>query len=162
MNVSAETTPVRVLRMLRELHGRGYERLRLSSGISPSGLHWRYSIAPAEDFEPNGYLLRHDRYPGDAAASTGGTDPPFNWQVTDDADPKVLADHFLEHFPGVAAAGLGPDPAYAQWLRDALDACLPDGAPIMYGDYVDAARDGIDTNNSNSPLALPPGLNATT
>jgi hypothetical protein len=142
--------------MLQELHTRGYERLRLSSGISPSGLHWRYSIAPAGDFEPNGYLLRYDRYPGEAAASTAGADPPFGWQVSDELSPHLLADHFLESFPRVAAEGFGRDRAYAQWLRDALTACAPDGAPIMYGEFVDAAVDGIDTNNRSAPLPLPP------
>jgi len=37
----------KVLRMVTELHVRGYQRLRIAPGMAPSGCSWRCSITPA-------------------------------------------------------------------------------------------------------------------
>src|SRR5690606_18481848 len=124
------------------LHERGYQRLRLSSGISPTGLNWRYSVAPADHVGPNGYQLRPGHYPGTAFGTTRGDDAPFGWDDAEGLDPDQLAELFPERFPAVAAAGRGSDPEYAAWLARTLEACRSDGAPVMYGEDVDVAADG--------------------
>src|SRR5947209_7202446 len=48
----AATMPRRLLVMVRELHGMGYERLRAVAGLSPSGCHWRLHVTPAIGFAP--------------------------------------------------------------------------------------------------------------
>lgn len=150
-------TPVAVMEMLAELHGLGYQRLRLSSGISPTGLNWRYSVAPADQFEGNGYLLRSGLYPGSAFGTTRGDDDPFGWDGTRDLSARQLAELFIERYPAVAAAGKGNDADYAAWFLSALQTSRPDGAPVMYGEYVDVAADGfIETADRRIPL--PPVL----
>ncbi len=149
-------TPVAVMEMLAQLHELGYERLRLASGISPTGLNWRYSVAPADQFEANGYLLRDGRYPGAAFGTTRGDDAPFGWDGAEELGGTGLADMFLERFPDVAAAGKGPDPNYKQWFASALAASRPDGAPVMYGEDVDVAATGyIMTGDERVPLPPP-------
>lgn len=150
-------TPISVMEMLAKLHRLGYERLRLSSGISPTGLNWRYSVAPANQFEPNGYLLRGGLYPGAAFGTTRGDDAPFGWEGAEHAAPHELADHFLARFPEVAAAGRGPDASYVAWFDAALAASKPEGAPVMYGEYMDVAQDGfIMTGDKRIPLPPAP------
>lgn len=150
-------TPIAVLEMLARLHERGYQRLRLSSGISPTGLNWRYGVAPADHFEPNGYGLQGSHYPGVAFGTTRGDDPPFGWEDAQGLGADELAALFLERFPDVAAAGLGSDAEYAGWLARTLEACRPDGAPVMYGEYVDAAGDGYIEVGDGKSVPLPPG-----
>lgn len=155
-------TPVAILEMLARLHERGYQRLRLSSGISPTGLNWRYGVAPADHFEKDGYRLRGGHYPGTAFGTTRGDDPPFGWDDARGLGPDQLAALFLERFPEVAAAGSGSDAGYVEWLARTLEACQPDGAPVMYGEYVDVAADGYIAVADGKCVPLPPGLPGTT
>lgn len=152
-------TPVAVMEMLAQLHQLGYERLRLCSGISPTGLNWRYGVAPASQFEANGYLLRGGFYPGAAFGTTRGDDAPFGWDGAEELGGVELASLFVERFPDVAAAGQGQDPSYKDWFASALAASRPDGAPVMFGEDVDVAADGyIMTGDKRLPL--PPRLPA--
>lgn len=142
--------------MLARLHVRGYQRLRLSSGWSPAGLHWRYSIAPVDQFMRNGYLLKQRYYPGEAASSTGPNNPPFSWDVGTNPKPDALASMFIARFPRVAAAGRGSDVAYAAWFAEMLEVCRPDGMPFMYGEHVDAAADKYFKTYNGMRVPLPP------
>lgn len=146
------------MEMLTRLHQRGYQRLRLSSGISPTGLNWRYAIAPADDFEPNGYRLTGGMYPGVAFGTTRGDDAPFGWEDAQDLSPDQLAERFVESFPAAAAAGLGTDLDYAAWLVETLAVCRPAGAPIMFGEYVDPVADGHFGVGDEKRVPLPPRL----
>lgn len=142
--------------MLVRLHELGYQRLRLSAGISPTGLNWRYSVAPADQFEENGYLLRGGFYPGAPFGTTRGDDQPFGWEDAEVSGPNELAAMFLERFPKVAAAGRGSDLEYADWLARTLEACRPEGAPVMFGEYVDVAADGYISVGDGKSVPLPP------
>ncbi len=96
------------MEMLAQLHLLGYQRLRLSCGVAPNGLYWRYSVAPAEQFKADGYLLRVGLYPGMAYGTSNGDSVPFQWpEQTQDAE--ALARRFLASFPAVAEAGRGSD-----------------------------------------------------
>ena len=48
----------KIMLLLHSLHKRGLKQLRLSAGVSPSGLHWRYEIAPAASFYPDGATVK--------------------------------------------------------------------------------------------------------
>jgi hypothetical protein len=144
-----------VMEMLARLHELGYQRLRLSCGAAPTGLSWRYSVAPVGQFQVDGYLLDPDVYPGVAFGSSPGHVTPFQWEE-EAPDAESLARLFLERFPEVAEAGRGSDPEYARWFAEAVERCRPDGAPVMYGEYVDAQAEGrIDVTNGKW-LTLPP------
>ena len=36
----------RVLRLVRDLHEQGYQLLRISPGMAPSGCYWRCAVTP--------------------------------------------------------------------------------------------------------------------
>lgn len=141
------------MEMLARLHELGYQRLRLSSGMSPTGLNWRYAVAPKSQFEPGGYLLKGGFDPGAAFGTTRGEEAPFDWEDAEGLDPEALAELFLARFPKLAKAGLGEDPDYAAWFKSLLEASRPRGAPVMYGDYVDVEVDGyVWTGYQQVPL----------
>lgn len=158
MSVSpSKATWILVIEMLARLHDLGYQRLRLSCGAAPNGLYWRYSVAPAEQFSANGYLLQDDVYPGTAYGSSSGSSAPFEWEgPAQDAD--ALARRFLESFPEVAKVGRGEDPAYARWFAEVAERCQPDGAVVMYGDYVEAEAEGRFEFTNGKWVELPPPL----
>lgn len=125
----------RILLMVSELHRRGYERLRIAPGISPSGLHWRCSIAPASDFRGGHGAMLADG-DGEAARFTSGQGMAcFDWPDAGRDAPAALADKFLERFPGLAARGAGDDPEYARWFAEMLGMTAPDGLAYAYADW---------------------------
>ena len=144
------------MEMLVRLHELGYQRLRLSAGASPAGMHWRYGIAPVEQFEPNGYMLQPDYYPGEAYGSSNGYDAPFDWDDAEGLNTNGLASRFLERFPAAAEVGRGSDPEYARWFAQAVKLCQPNGAFVMYGDYVDAEEAGGFNLPNGVLVELPP------
>lgn len=144
------------MEMLVRLHELGHQRLRLSAGASPAGMHWRYGVAPLEKFKTNGYLLQPDYYPGVAYGSSNGCDPPFAWANFEGLDANGLAHKFLESFADEAEAGRGSDPEYARWFAQAVELCQPDRAFVMYGDYVDAEQSGSFDLPDGASIGLPP------
>ena len=146
--------------LLRTLHKRGFEQLRLSAGISPSGLHWRYEIAPATSFNPDGATVKHELYARGASDSGNGKPPPFGWEGAEAATLETLTDWFVERFPALVEAGRGMDAAYAAWYEHVLELTAPEGLLIMYGEYHDPARDGIGVLRMDRrvEISLPPTL----
>lgn len=148
--------PIRVLRLVHELHRRGYQRLRLHIGWSPNGMALRYGTAPADAFEPDGFHMRSSLYPGRAFKSTTGEGPPFGLRGTENADTKRLADAFLSRFRSVASAGRGSDRAYVAWFAALLERCEPDAVPIMFSDQYDVSEGGILIDGQVEPFPVPP------
>src|SRR5690348_1712898 len=83
---------IRIVSMLSELHKGGFQRLRAMPHLSPSGLHWRYLIAPTAAFHSNhGALVSQctlKRIAGDGPDTekvasvcwtTGMENKPFEW-----------------------------------------------------------------------------------
>lgn len=66
------TSERKIILLLSALHQRGFEWLRLSAGISPSWLHWRYEIAPVTLFSPDGETVRDELFAFGAAGSSDG------------------------------------------------------------------------------------------
>lgn len=129
----------KILRMTVELHIRGYQRMRIVPGISPSGMHWRCSLTPIDNIaDDHGALAkRADPELGAHYSDASGRDY-FGWTDARHASPSKLADLFLERFPALARRGLGPDWGYAGWLQHVLALTYPSRLPVAYGDYVDS------------------------
>ncbi len=72
------TSKRKIMLLLSALHKRGFERLRLSAGISSSGLHWRYEIAPVTSFNADGATVKDELYARGAAGSSDGKLPLFD------------------------------------------------------------------------------------
>jgi hypothetical protein len=149
------TSERKVMLMLHTLHKRGFEKLRFSAGISPSGLHWRYEIAPAQSFNPDGATVKHELYARGAFASSNGKSAPFDWREAETATLEEFAEWFVEHLPEVAEGGRGADTAYAAWYKHALELTAPEGLLVMYGEYHDLARDGISVRGMGRRVEVP-------
>ena len=113
----------RILLMVHELHRMGYERLRIRSGLSASGMHWRCSVFVA------------GRPEIEASFSSGSNMACFGWDDAVDDAPGDLARKFVERFPAIAAVAKGGDAAYASWFVDMLRQTAPEGVPVEIADF---------------------------
>jgi DNA-binding transcriptional ArsR family regulator len=135
--VSDEAPPAhmlcrRVLLMVQDLHRRGYERLRVAPGLSPSGLHWRCSIVPVDHVrrDHGALAMEEDEITARYTSSQGARF--FDWDDAEHDSPVVLAGKFLERFPDLAVQGKGTDPDYVRWYVRMLRA-LPRSGPSSSG-----------------------------
>src|SRR4051812_34848560 len=111
----------RVLRMVGELHKLGYQRLRISPGMSPSGMHWRCVVtARGNTLTSNGTRMFRDEDRCCARYTSASGNEYFGWTDARDATARQLADVFIERFPELAAAGRGDDWPYAGWYVKVL------------------------------------------
>ena len=66
--------------MVHELHKAGYQRLRVSPGLSPSGVHWRCSVTCACNVGPDGFsIIDASEVGGLFAAYTSADTGYFGW-----------------------------------------------------------------------------------
>jgi hypothetical protein len=151
--------------MVQELHARGYQRLRIAPGMSPSGAYWRCSVVPvANILQTNGAMLKD--WNGLAAHySMGQEQEYFGWADAADANAVRLADLFIERFPDIAAAGFGADWTYGGWYQDMMRLTAPDVLPVAYADHFDDDIDGLSCIGGERAKGLviprpPPGLAA--
>jgi hypothetical protein len=128
----------KVLRMVGELHLRGYQRLRISPGVSSSGSYWRCSVTPASNVSPDNGALMVEWRECDAHYSSADGRRYFGWTDMAHATASELADRFLQEFPAIARAGHGRDWLYAGWYVEMLHITYPDVLPEAYADYVDS------------------------
>lgn len=127
--------------MIHELHKVGYQRLRIASGLSPTGCHWRCSVIPADYVQRNGWkplaTLRVRK--GSQALSAGYTSGQgadfFNWGDAERNSPRQLATKFVARFPDLAEAGVGLDWPYAGWFTWMLGNAEAGRLPIFFADH---------------------------
>ncbi len=129
----------RLVAMVHELHKAGYQRLRVSPGLSPSGMHWRCSITCACNVEPDGVsIIDSSPSSGLFAAYTSADPGYFGWPQDQPLSARALAVRFLAAFPKLAERGAGRDWAYAGWLTELLGLVEQGDTqryPIFYADY---------------------------
>jgi hypothetical protein len=151
-----------VLRMVSELHVRGYQRLRIAPGMAPSGLYWRCAITPVTNISSLHGAMLADWDVLTAAYTSGQRDKYFDWQDASHATPSQLADLFISRFPDIVTAGQGSDWSYAGWYLEMLHLTYPNSLPIVYADW-DLSKDYIATVGERSDVQVPlppPGLAA--
>lgn len=123
---------LRVLTMVGELHKRGYQRLRISPGMAPSGMYWRCRIFPAV---PAGATRASQRdVPLAAHYTTGMENRYFDWTDAHTATGRELATLFVERFPAIVERGQGDDWAYAGWYVRMLGIAERGHLPVSYDD----------------------------
>jgi predicted RNase H-like nuclease len=146
-----------VLRMVQELHVRGYQRLRIAPGLSPSGLHWRCAITPASNVDPrNGAHLINERTA--AEYHSGSDNLYFGWADEKHASPSRLSTRFIEAFPELAEAGRGSDWPYAGWYAEMLGLTWPDAVPIAYADWAMPPNEWGIVGGHEGSIPLPPPI----
>lgn len=136
----------RIFLMVRELHRLGFERLRVSPGMSASGNSWRCSIVPASCIsQAHGSKMGHSSLEKLEEATkkefwaytygSGQQQEPFGWKDAYFDSPDHLAHKFIERQPEVAFSGWGSDLTYATWYQEMLDQTQPNGVFVSYADY---------------------------
>ncbi|MDO9352057.1 MAG: hypothetical protein Q7T55_00085 [Solirubrobacteraceae bacterium] len=125
--------------MVHELHKAGYQRIRFSSGMAPSGAYWRCHITYAGNMTPNGMFVNSSHAEQDVANySTGSGNRYFGWPDAAGRPARELGVMFVKRFSVIAREGLGRDWAYAGWLTEILGRAErdePSGFPVFFADY---------------------------
>jgi hypothetical protein len=171
---------IRVVAMLGELHKAGYQRLRAMPFMSPSGMSWRFWIAPVDLFHRNhgaNAVLHGDELAceprlmalteGMACYTSGQTEKGgfFGWSDAAEDGARDLAAKFLERFPIIADAGDGWDYAYAGWFQRVLGMAEQGFFPIVIADTMRTSSRRISVSDQRpatwgqfrlSELPLPP------
>jgi hypothetical protein len=125
--------PRKIVRMVAELHVRGYQWLRLVPFIYDLG-SWRGGITPVSNI-----LARHGAMAADydqailPQYTSASMREYFGWKDARHATPSQLAELFIERFPRVAREGYGSDWMYAGWYSEMLHLTHPGTLPIAYG-----------------------------
>ena len=149
----------RVLLMVHELHKRGYQRLRIVPGMSPSGMHWRCSVTAASNVRMTHGAREADFSRHLVSYTSGQENEYFGWTDARTDTARGLATKFLKRFPEVAELGRGPDWAYAGWYVEMLGHAERGALPVAYADWYEEpdARWLPTTEGFQSGLPMPPG-----
>jgi hypothetical protein len=119
-----------VLRMIAELHLRGYQLLRVVPHLYELGT-WRCGVtAKSNTLASNGALASNWSSEVMPQYSSASGRNYFGWADAQHASPSRLADLFIERFPQVVQAGFGKDWVYAGWYVWMLHLTYPRALPI--------------------------------
>ncbi|MEO7732216.1 MAG: hypothetical protein ABIY55_14680 [Kofleriaceae bacterium] len=119
----------RFLNMVRELHQRGYEQLRIAPSTAPSGMAWRCGIAARAEFSAeNGAVT--PRFAG-RKYSSAARFSYFNWGDCSPLTAAELAERYVQTFQPTS----GTDREYVDWYATMMDATEPFGLVSAFGDY---------------------------
>jgi len=147
----------KVLLMVSELHQMGYERLRISPGMSPSGQHWRCVITHVDNFDPDHGALVLDGVNDLLTYSSAVGDQFFGWDDAAGDNPNSLARKFIERFPVIARLGRGDDEQYVQWYDEVVNLVKKGDLPCAYSDWSEDPEDAIlPTMGGIRKLSMPP------
>jgi hypothetical protein len=126
----------KVLRIVAELHLRGYQRLRIATGMSGSGMHWRCLITPASNIlVANGAIIANEDGPV-VRYTSGMLGRYFDWSDTAGLTPSQLADRFVDRFRKLVRLAKGRDWQYVGWYVEMLTLTHPNHVPIT-NEYLD-------------------------
>jgi hypothetical protein len=146
----------KILRMVQELHLRGYQRIRIAPSMAPSGCYWRCGVTPVSNIrgthgalaDPNERLVAH--------YTSGMERNYFDWTDARHATPGKLAELFIERFPEIAEEGKGSDWVYAGWYVEMMHLTYPDAFPYAFADYVPPGDVLYANGGRRLTLPLPP------
>jgi hypothetical protein len=154
--LTAATNARRLLLMVAELHKLGYEGLRATPFMSPSGCYWRCCIVPAclTSHEHGARLAENVDYETLPRYSSGDEDNYFGWANMKPKSPSLLAKRFILVFPNFAQQGKHPDPAYMAWYSNMLEATAPHGVIYAFAN-MEPPIDRMLTEFCNEGVVVP-------
>jgi hypothetical protein len=148
----------KVLRMVAELHNRGYQRIRISPGMSPSGNSWRCLITPVTNICKDHGAMTVSYGDMTAKYTSANERKYFDWEDCAHVTPSRLAELFTTRFPEISMAGKGADWAYAGWYQEMMWLTYPRSFPIAFADWDLPKTHLVSTGEiSNIVIPMPPG-----
>ena len=117
--------PIRIMHMIKELHLRGFSSVYLYSGLSPSGMHWRYEIGQMV----NEQWPAKPSWVNSSVQSEGST----IW-TEDNSSVALLAYGFQQHFKDRLIQNYQPT-AYSQWYANLLESLDERELLIFFAHY---------------------------
>lgn len=147
----------RVLLMVHELHKLGYQRLRISPGLSPSGGYWRCVVTPASNILSTHGAWTRDYYLHTARYTSGSGAEYFDWLDARRDTARQLARKFIIRFPDIVEQSNGEDWEYAGWYVEMLGHAERGALPIAYSDWYETAPGYLPTSGGDEVrLPMPP------
>jgi hypothetical protein len=150
--------PRKVVRMVADLHLRGYQRLRIVPFIYETG-SWRCGVTPVSNVLAAHGAMAADYDPGilPQYSSAMGRDF-FGWTDARHAPIPRLAELFIQRFPAVVREGYGSDWTYAGWFLEMLHLTYPATLPIAHGNYSEPSMTHMESTGAPParPISLPP------
>lgn len=136
-----------IIMIIHELHQRGFEQLRLYSGMSPSGCCWRWYIYPKVLMKDNLFERQVGWIPFDwPSGSTGETFP-------EEGRKRITADDFVKEFESYVSLAKGEDKEYVKWFETIVKHAKNNDFPIAFSEYFDAEQWKF---SSGEQLVYPP------
>jgi len=145
----------KVLDMVRILHERGHERLRIMPGMSPSGMYWRCSITHAGNIRADHGAKVIDFDVDSVHYTSGAGELYFDWDDSTGDTPEDLADKFLYRFRELAELSMGVDPEYVRWYVEMLEFAREGAFPVAYSDWYDESNSPLLPTTSGRICGLP-------
>ena len=152
----------RLMAMVRELHGAGYQRLYLYSWPKPSGLHWRWHLFTGQ----RNWMQRPWREGWYGSGADYNFNPVMGWGDAPGASAAELASALAQVDPLGMSQALGRDEDHSEWFAAACDLLLPNYAFSMNWDQRSGpSTDGVPIiavkrnvpEYSGPALSWPPG-----
>lgn len=123
-----------IVMIVHELHLRGYEQLRLFSGISPNGMCWRWAIYPKVLMKDSNECELYDFLPFECPYGSTGSAFPSN-----DQEVKTV-DDFLREYESYVNLAKGEDNAYVEWFKQIVEHAKNYDFPIAYSEFFHAKQ----------------------
>lgn len=118
-----------IIMIVHELHLRGFEQLRLYSGMSPNGCNWRWYIYPKVLMKDNTFERQVGWIPFDwPSGSTGEAFP-------EKGRKRITADDFIKEYDSYVSLAKGEDKEYVKWFETIVNHAKNKNFPIAFSEY---------------------------
>ena len=126
MTPTQQPLPRQIFEMIGLLHQSGYTNIYLYSGLSPSGLNWRFNI---------GYL-DNGAWPSYRVITNGsvGSKGDVVWCKAPQ-NPQGLFESFVNYYQIEKPPHERNNMAYVRWLTELKNMLSDNEAPVFYADY---------------------------
>lgn len=115
------TNRQKLLFMVKELHKRGFGKLRIIPSLSPSGMYWRCNFideTKSNSFSASNWIYSHE-----------------NSQEEIKLSIQQLADLFIEENFGFIEYCKGVNKKYEKWYSEMLEQLTKDDLPYAFSDF---------------------------
>ncbi|MFK8012715.1 MAG: hypothetical protein AB8B80_11775 [Marinicellaceae bacterium] len=127
--------PMRIMRMIKALHNKGYTALYLYSGLSPSGMHWRYEIGQMEN----------NQWPSQSVLAKGSVQDKGQVDWSNENSTVELLVNDFECYYQHQLNEKKPHNDYTQWYAQLINSLQDNELLSFYADYGGRHQDLLKT-----------------